>query len=211
MFDAAVPAHTRDTLVTLATQQLLPPQSYLAGGTALALQLGHRMSYDLDLFTSIEFEVSIAAGQLGKLPHFALQSTAIDTVHGSVGETHVSLFCYRYPLVDPTIDYHGVPLAGLRDIAAMKLWAIGQRAVRRDYVDLAALIEHYPLPELLDLFDEKFGRLAGARVHIVKSLIYFEEANRDDHPKTLVDGLDWEAVKAKLITAVRALDTYSRE
>ncbi len=190
--------------MVLAREQLLPPKTYLAGGTALALQLGHRRSNDFDFFTPTNFDVERAIEHLKQLPDFTLTRRAEGTVLGAIPSTQISLFRYQYPLIDATTDYVGIAIASDRDLAAMKLNAIADRGLRRDFVDVAALLDRHSLQEMLEAYDRKYQALAMNRVHLLKSLLYFFDADEEDHPDMLVAGLDWESVKAKLTAAVHA-------
>lgn len=205
MFDEAVPQSARDTLVALTSQSFLPQASYLAGGTALAFQLGHRRSYDLDLFTPTDFNVDGVVESLGRLPDFVIEQLGVGTINARVGATKLSILRYPYPLLALTTEHLGVQLANLLDIGVMKLTAIANRGLRRDFVDLAVLLEHFTLAQLLDARDRKLGPLAGVRIHLLKSLLYFADADADQHPDVLRVNLTWSAVKATIERAVSDL------
>lgn len=86
-------------------------KAYLAGGTALALQIGHRMSVDLDFFTTEEFNENELSTRLADLPEFVQVGTAKWTIWGKIGETKFSMFFYKYPLLEKTVTYEGLQLA----------------------------------------------------------------------------------------------------
>ena len=98
--------HSLDQLKTVPLFQT----AYLAGGTALALQIGHRYSYDLDFFTSKQFDERILTQQLGEL----LADFRLD-------------FYYKYPLLFPIHEFYGIQIADVKDIAPMKIAAIAGR------------------------------------------------------------------------------------
>ena len=202
MFDTILHEGARRALATLVGRRLLPPDTYLAGGTALALQLGYRESFDLDLFTPTDFDVSAILKNLEQLDGFALTRTAKWTILGDIPGTQVSLFRYDYPLIRPTIEYVGMPLASLADLGAMKLNAIADRGLRRDFVDLVVLMEQSSLAQLLQDYDEKYGTLAINHIHLMKSLVFFDEADADVQPRMLKDGYEWESVKQRMVAAV---------
>jgi len=104
--------------IQLATGVPEIKKAYLAGGTALALQIGHRISVDLDFFTKQEFNETQLMTKLTSLPEFVQDGTAKWTVWG---------FYYKYPLLEETVLFEGVQLAALPDIAAMKIHAIEDR------------------------------------------------------------------------------------
>jgi len=177
----------------------------LAGGTDLALQLGHRLSRDLDLFTPTAFVASEVAEQLRELEGFTVTRLQPGTILGTIPGTSISLFEYRYPLIAPTLNYQGVSLASLIGLGAMKLSAVADRGLRRDFVDLAILLDQFTLPELLVAYDRKFGALASNEFHLLKSLVYFDDAEADEPPDMLIEGYEWSQVKATIESAVRSL------
>lgn len=182
---------------------------YLAGGTALALQLGHRRSVDFDWFRGAEFDALALAQRLAD--HgvaFLSRSTARGTLHGTVGGTRVSFLEFRYPLLEGTVaatlgSGQGFQLAGLRDIGTMKLAAVTQRGARKDFFDLVALGRAgLRLDALLAAYQERFGvRDSG---HVLTALTYFDDAERDTEP-ILGAREDWASVKAAIRGWVRAL------
>lgn len=170
----------------------------MAGGTGLALQLGHRVSVDFDFFTDRSFEAQRLIQQLAALScGFQLERSAPGTILGFVGETKFSIFEYHYPLLKPAIRFMDVALASITDIAAMKLAAIADRGSRRDFIDLyviAALEKHVSLEEVFALYDEKFRVLHQNKLHLLKSLGYFEDAEKEHMPEML-RAIVWEDVK----------------
>lgn len=109
---------------------------YLAGGTALALQFGHRRSVDLDFFTPEPFDEEVLVGEIHRLPEFELIAKARETVHAHTQGVKLSFLGYAYPVLFPFGSYLGARLADPRDIACMKMSAIASRGTRRDFVDL---------------------------------------------------------------------------
>ncbi|MCX6359722.1 MAG: nucleotidyl transferase AbiEii/AbiGii toxin family protein [Armatimonadetes bacterium] len=173
---------------------------YLAGGTALALQLGHRRSEDADWFTrdGISDPVALAAEIVAQASGFAITSTAVNTLHGSLGAVRVTWLGYPYPLLQPVIhaDALNLDLSSLDDIAAMKLSAAAQRGARKDFVDLHALCRlHKPLSELLACYTTKYQvRDIG---HVLVGLTYFDDADGEPPLKGL-RATEWRAVRADL-------------
>lgn len=188
-----------DTLraIQLVSQIPIVQKAYLAGGTALALQLGHRISIDLDFFTPDEFDERILSSSLGEFPEFVQEGTAWRTVWGRVGETKFSLFYYKYPLIGDTLPFEGLKLASKKDIAAMKIHAVSDRGTKRDFVDLYFLAQEFGLDEILLFYDDKYGDLEEKAYHLIRSLDYFSDADNeplDKAPKLLLD-LSWDLVK----------------
>jgi len=109
---------------------------YLAGGTGLALQIGHRYSNDFDFFTDQNFNNESIKQILASVGTFQLFQDKEGTVEGSVNNTRLSFFHYPYPLIDETIFVGRLELASILDIALMKLSALSSRGSRKDFVDL---------------------------------------------------------------------------
>jgi predicted nucleotidyltransferase component of viral defense system len=170
-------------------------QAYLAGGTALALQIGHRISVDLDFFTQQQFNAAELSKKLGNHPKFKQAGTAQGTVWGTIGETKFSIFHYKYPLLEKSVTYEGLQLASLDDIAAMKIHAIEDRGTKRDFVDVYFLAKKYTLEDMLSFYQKKYSVLEDHLYAILRSLDYFEDAEKEsDVPKMLVD-VNWEEIK----------------
>src|SRR3989338_7648641 len=170
-------------------------KAYLAGGTALALQIGHRISVDLDFFTKRQFNEKVLAAKLGELPEFIQAGTAQWTVWGKISKTKFSMFYYKYPLLEKTVLFEGIQLASLADIAAMKIHAIEDRGTKRDFVDSYFLAKKYTFEEMLGFYQKKYGVLEDHLYTILRSLDYFEDAEQEsDMPKMLTE-VNWEKVK----------------
>jgi len=179
---------------------------YLAGGTALALQEGHRVSIDLD-FMSPTFADPERLIQELRAQDLAFETTmtASRTLYLKIGGVQASFFGYDYPQIEAVLDPGEglVPLAHRDDIAAMKLAAIASRGSRKDFIDLWVLISrHRPLSQYLDLFRKKYeSRDVG---HVVRSLTYFDDADEEPDPRLLIS-VRWERIKSDLLGWVAAL------
>lgn len=115
--------------------------AYLAGRTALALQIGHRVSVDFDFFTRKEFNEKIFIQRLVKLPvKFQAERTERGTILGFTDRTKFSLFYYDYPLLAKPREFLNINICDIRDIAPMKLAAISDRGTKRDFIDLYFII-----------------------------------------------------------------------
>jgi hypothetical protein len=177
---------------------------HLAGGTALALQLGHRRSVDFDWFKEAFGDpLSLARALADRGVPVSASSSARGTLHGRVRGLRVSFLEFRYPLLDPprARPELGGKLAGLRDIGAMKLSAVAQRGARKDFHDVVALGRAgLGLEPLLAAYQRRFGvRDVG---HVLTALTYFEDAERDPEP-ILEAREDWAQVKETLRGWVR--------
>jgi predicted nucleotidyltransferase component of viral defense system len=167
---------------------------YLAGGTGLALYLGHRRSVDLDFFLGEEFNEDSVLQKLQRIEGFALVAKEPGTINANIRQTKVSFITYAYPTLFPFLSFLGTNVADPRDIACMKISAIASRGTKRDFVDLYVLSQHYGLEQIVAWFQRKFAQTNYSKVHLLKSLSYFEEAERDPMPDMLVP-LVWEEVK----------------
>lgn len=179
---------------------------YLAGGTAVALHLGHRRSVDLDWFTGSDFRNPrrLAADVQEAAADFAIEDLARGTLHGFTHGVKVSFFEYKYPMLAeprkwPEFDCR---LAGPEDLACMKLSAISSRGERKDFIDVYALgQEGFSLDDMLTWYRSKFPDTQNV-VHVLKSLTYFDDAEQDDMPHMYWD-LEWEQVRRTLEGWVR--------
>ncbi len=185
MFIEAVSEQTCQNLAVLAQAGISQP-FYLAGGTAVALHLGHRISVDLDFFGPEPFDAQDLADRLADVGRFRLDRFAPDTLLGFFEGVRISFFRYRYPSVDETVVVLDTAVAGVGDLAAMKMEAIGQRGSRRDFIDLYFLCQsRMTLAEALTWYRRKFADLDVNVVHLIKSLSYFEDAEVDPMPQML--------------------------
>ena len=173
----------------------------LVGGTALALQIGHRTSIDLDFF-----------GHVDLLPddlHLELQTYGPVSRRGAnrrmqgymVAEVQVDFVDYPYAWLAPAVEDDGLRLAACRDIAAMKLSAITNRGSKKDFIDLLFLLEMFTLREMLDFYKAKF--VDGGLFPVVKSLVFFDDAEEDPMPEML-KRCDWHEAKRRIVEAVAA-------
>lgn len=209
MFRKVISKNAKEALVLLGKSSILK-SAYLAGGTALALQLGHRYSYDFDFFTPQEFNENILVQQLAKiLPDFNLERKSWGTILGYVNKIRFSLFFYDYQLLFKTYRFLGVTIADIKDIVPMKIAAIADRGTKRDFIDLYFIFAKarlLTLREALDLYDKKFKALRQNKIHILKSLIYFEDAEKDESPKML-NPIRWPLIKRFFINEQKKITT----
>ena len=207
MFKEALSKDAKNALGLLGQSGLLNA-AYLAGGTALALQFNHRHSYDLDLFTPKKFDERILIQRITELfPDFKLERKDWGTILGYLGETRFSIFFYKYPLLFKTHKFLDINIADVKDIAAMKIAAIADRGTKRDFIDLYFIfneVKIVTLEESLKLYDKKFKALSQNKLHIFKSLVYFEDADRDKSPK-IIKSVNWSKVKEFFINEQKKL------
>lgn len=165
----------------------LPPQTYLAGGTAIALHLGHRLSVDLDFFTPYDLDSLLwyKEMQTAFSENFELSAVKMErnTLVVTLNSTGFSLFIYPYDLMDTPVSDNALPtpVASLRDLALMKLIAINQRGACKDFIDLKFILEHtgFSLNTLLQDISRKYTVGEEMSFQLKKSLIYFDDAEKD--------------------------------
>lgn len=190
---------TPETAVLLAkvSKTKIAKDFYLAGGTALAIHLGHRESIDLDWFSAKSLNNSGIKKELASLGKFELVSEAEGTINGVLDNIRVSFFYYDCKLLYPFVPFDNINLADERDIAAMKINAISLRGSKKDFIDLYFLLEKYPLKKLIEFFEQKFSNIKYNKLHILKSLTFFDDAENEPMPKML-KLVDWEAAKKRI-------------
>lgn len=178
---------------------------YLAGGTALALRLGHRISLDLDLFSAhnalhLAERRSLLGALAGSGPLEILEEKD-GTCHLDVGGTAVSLFHYDYPMLRPAERWNGLALASIEDIAAMKLSAVLGRGSKKDFIDLYELCGRVGLERIMKSAARKFSKHRDFPLQAVRALVYFKDADREPMPKILAP-ISWEDIKVYFEEAV---------
>jgi len=169
--------------------------AYLAGGSALALHLGHRVSIDFDFFSGIPFQPDILAKQLQTIGKFKPEVVKGISLIGTFEGIKFSYFGYDYKLIEKTTPYVNISVADPKDIAAMKLVAITDRSTKKDYIDLYMISKKlYPLETMLTFYDQKYKLLDANQFTLIKSLTYFQDAEKTEMPRMLIP-LKWEDVK----------------
>jgi len=196
MFTTVLSKNATQALALLGKNHILPKKTYLAGGSALALQFGHRISIDFDFFTLSDFKSQDIVKKLEKIGKFIFQESAEkNTLLGLFGNVKFSLFKYDYPLVTSPIDYLGIEIASPEDIAAMKLAAIMDRGTTKDFIDVYFLIKKgITLEQSFDYYNKKYKSLANNIYSIIKSLSYFDDADLKEMPE-MIEKIEWEEVK----------------
>lgn len=177
----------------------------LAGGTGLALQLGHRYSEDLDFFRVEPFEPERLLRDLSHLGSVAVQSRAADTLHVSLDGLRISFLTAEAPFLFPGTSYRGLTIADPRDIAVMKIVAIGGRGSRKDFVDLHFYLRAGGgLESVFSLLRRRFVGIDYNEYHLLKSLVYFDDAESEPMPR-MIESVSWETIKQAFVDAVKAM------
>lgn len=177
----------------------------LAGGTGLALQLGHRYSEDLDFFRAEPFETELLIQRLSEVGSLSIQSRSSQTLHLVLEGLRISFLGTQAPLLFPGTPYRGMNLADPRDIAVMKLVAIGGRGSRKDFVDLFFYLQAGgSLDATLELTRRRFENIDYNEYHLLKSLVFFDDAETEPMPAMLRE-TNWSAIKKTITAEVRRL------
>lgn len=181
---------------------------YLAGGTALALQIGHRVSTDLDWFSTTrqlsEFERRAIDQILQTTGDMEVVSEQDGLLFTRFLGTDVSFIYQHHPLLNPTLIYSGIQLASPVDIGVMKLAAINSRGTRRDFVDVYCLRELASLDELLALSEKKYSDRPSFLAVAARALAYFDDAEQQPMPRMFFP-VKWKDVKEYCRQAARSL------
>ena len=194
------------TLELIRRLQALPmfAETRLVGGTALALQLGHRVSVDLDVFGKWDYAADLQL-ELSEVGHAEKES---GTPNGRMAFFYVDgvkVDCVAYDMyrwLEPPVEEEGVRLAGVKDIAAMKINAITNRGTRKDFVDMARLLDDYSIEDMFAWYRGKYPAANPALA--LRSMSYFVDAETMPMPRMLIS-FDWEDAKDRIRAAVRKL------
>jgi len=176
---------------------------YLAGEAALVLHLGHRESIDFDFFQPDPFHSVQIVQALSTLGALRIESQTEDTLIATLSGVKVSFFQYPHPMIAPLHVCDGISVANLKDIAAMKIIAIAQRGVKKDFMDLHALLNAgWNFEAIFQCVELKYSNQKYNKMHLLKCLTYFEDAEHDPNPKMLMP-VSWPTVKRDLQAAVK--------
>ncbi|MGE4357536.1 MAG: nucleotidyl transferase AbiEii/AbiGii toxin family protein [Candidatus Omnitrophota bacterium] len=173
---------------------------YLAGGTALALQIKHRLSVDFDFYNPREFDSEEILLELQKNNReVILIQKSLNTLIVKLDTIETGLFIYPYKLLKPVIETAYVNLASIEDIAAMKLIAIIQRGIQRDFIDIYFLIRLLGLQKIFRLTKEKyppFNEYLG-----LQAITYFSDAEKESYKRKMIlsESVTWNQIKNFLV------------
>ena len=189
------------TLELLKKLQRLPvlEQTRLVGGTALALQLGHRKSIDLDFFGTVDCEAEYLRESIAGITSLTILKESPHIHIYIVDGIKVDIVNYKYPWLDDVVLEQGLRLASVSDIAAMKITAIIGRGTKKDFIDIAFLLHHFSLEEILHFYAAKYND--SSVFMAMKSLAYFDDAEADPMPDMFVNQ-SWQQVKAHILSKI---------
>lgn len=199
MYKEALYTKTEQVLRKIENNQILET-FYLAGGTALAMQLGHRKSIDLDFFSS-EFPKNELIKQALKDYNPKIIHEERGTLDFIIDDVKVSFLEYKYPLIQDFVYFEGLKMAQVLDLACMKVTAVSSRGSKKDFVDLYFVLREYTFEEIFDYFAKKYQGVNYQKIHMLKSLAFFDDAEQDPEPDYLVPA-DWGEIKKDLETKI---------
>ena len=193
------------TLLELTQQLCLHPAMknfVLVGGTALSLQIGHRKSIDIDMFSEQPFDAEEMSLILKNSFNFYVNNRFKNALMGTIQDIKTDVITHQYKWIRPLLDEEGIRMASLEDIAAMKLNAIAGNGSRlKDFVDIAFLSSCFSLQQMLDFFEEKYPN--NNSVIALKSLCYFDDIIFDVDILYQDSPLSWEIIKSRIIAMVQ--------
>ena len=192
-----VDASTLELLKRLMADERLK-DFVLVGGTALSLQMGHRISVDLDLFVNQDFEAGELREYMEQTYHLETDYLAFATVKGEIHGVQVDCIAHSYPWIRPFAEEEGIRLASMEDICAMKLNAIAGNGTRiKDFIDVAYLSSLYSLNQMLSFYEEKYQ---ANPLMPLKGIVFFDDINKEA-PVKMTNGkpLDWKKIEKRLL------------
>lgn len=203
LFTSTIDVKTRSLLMRLQNIPLLKDMR-LSGGTALALQLGHRHSIDLDFFGKMTVswnELQQTLEQQGLTCIVRSESPMICITQ--IENIKVDFVDYSsVKWIEPAVVTDGIIMAGLKDIGAIKIASITGRGDKKDFIDLYFLLQHFSLKELIECYTLKFETVSV--FHVIRSLTYFDDAEASPLPMLFAQ-FDWNEAKETIRKAVIGL------
>ena len=176
----------------------------LVGGTALALQFGHRLSIDLDFFTTDPFDKELIKAELIDLGNWSTDSENKIGLRGQLDGIKMDFVTYRYPLLAPTVVIDDIRMLSQADISAMKLSAVTNRGAKKDFYDIFFLLRRHSFAQLCDWYKQKFQ--TNNLFMLLKNITYFNDAESTETPVLLGEKISWETVRDTILFEVA---TYS--
>jgi predicted nucleotidyltransferase component of viral defense system len=195
---------TLELLVQIQQDQFFS-EFLLVGGTALALHIGHRLSVDLDFFSTNSFDNYQIEAHLAEVYGFSTDYVAPNTLKGFARNVKMDFLTHAYPLVNERCEEDGLRLASIPDIGAMKLNAIAHSGNRqKDFFDLYFLLEHYSLRSLLDAYQIKYPN--SNPIIPLKAITWFEDIDFEIEKPLLTRIISFDDVKVRLLQAANLPD-----
>ncbi len=172
---------------------------YLVGGTAFALQIGHRISVDIDLFTNVTFDSITLSAELKEKYNFKGSLNRGYFLQGQIKDIKVDILKYPYKPSNNLIEIDGIRMIMLADIASMKMAAITNRGRKRGFIDLYFMLKYYSMKQIIEWYQQKYNTEI---FMLLQSLVYFEDADNDIDLNMIIP-INWEEVKKEIKTEVQ--------
>jgi hypothetical protein len=176
---------------------------FLVGGTALSLQIGHRLSIDIDLFSQHPFDEDKLVIYLEQQKNLRLDFLEKNTIKGQIAEIKIDLITHSYPLAEPLKTVEGVRFASLADIAAMKLNAIVGNGTRvKDFIDIAFLSCNLSLKQMAEAYELKYA--TRNPLLILKALSYHKDINFKEPIQMVARPFSWKPIERRLNQMIKS-------
>jgi hypothetical protein len=202
-----VPSLLRELLIEIG-QEPFSRRFYLAGGKALALRLGHRISVDLDFFSETDELLDDSRAEIVAALRKRRVVRVLEDVVGNllleIEGYHVGFFGYGYPLLEPPDEVAGVRVGSLADVGLMKLDAIADRGARKDFYDAYFISRQLPLDRLLDQSSIKYPYTRGFGMMVLEGMVDFDRADQDA-PVETIPSVAWETIKDFFVQELRRI------
>ena len=207
MHSETLDANSRNNLMILKKGISLN-DFYLAGGTAVALHLGHRISYDLDFFGNKSFDGLVLGRKLSALGDYRNKFLDGNNLIGGFNGTSISFIFYKPEMIGKFHQFEGVHIASLDDLIGMKIEAISSRGKKRDFIDLFSIMKYknISITDAMFLYNEKYKDFNPSMIHALKSLTYFNDAENDPLP-VMKTPIQWQEVKNYFERELGKMDT----
>ena len=198
MHPEAIEPKSKDNLMILKNGENgnLLNDFYLAGGTAVALHLGHRLSHDLDFFSAKPFDGVLLKSRISELGNYEDDVSRDNNTIGSFNGTKLSFMYFKPGLTEAPQQFAGVTIASLKDLMTMKVSAISQRGAKRDFIDLYFIMKklEMSIADVMLHYFEKYKDFKPNPLHALKSLTYFEDAEKEIMPD-MTAPVQWPEIK----------------
>jgi len=182
---------------------------FLVGGTALALQIGHRISLDIDLFTQQDFDAQKLFLKLDNQFSISDLTEESNTLNFNITYPEksneivkIDLIKYPYPLIKPILNVENIRLLSVEDIIPMKLSAVAGRGSKKDFYDIFYFLKTYSFDQMFKLFEKKFPNTN--KFHVIKSLTYFDDAEIEPNPQT-IEKIIWTEIKNTIVNEINKM------
>jgi hypothetical protein len=176
---------TLELILTMQKDEIFK-DFFLVGDTSLSLQIGHRISMDIDLFSRSPFNHIMILEYIKKNYNFSLQYMHTNMLKGIINGIFIDIITHDYDYVSTPIIEEGIKMLAKPNIAAMKVNAISGNGTRaKDFVDIYFLLKEYPFDEIISFYSTKYGKRN--EFHAIKSLTYFNDMNTNDWPNLILE------------------------